>query len=119
MANEVVKNRVLINAPAGSGKTTSIRNRLKNICRDHPQAQILCITFTNRATEELLKDLDNPNITVSTIHSYINTLISPLFAEREILDLYWELYSSKIEERIANALGEENIIESNQKYIEK
>ncbi len=119
MVGESIKNRYLINAPAGSGKTTTIRNQLKKIHREFPQAKILCITFTNRATEELLKDIENPNITVSTIHSYINTLISPFFAERGTLDLYWELYGYKIKERITNALDEENITESNQKYIEK
>ncbi len=119
MVGESIKNRYLINAPAGSGKTTTIRNQLKKIHREFPQARILCITFTNRATEELLKDIENPNIAVSTIHSYINTLVSPFFAEKGTLDLYWELYGYKIEERITNALDDENITESNQKYIEK
>ena len=80
MADEIKKNnKHLINAPAGSGKTTYIRNQLKSICINKPESRILCITYTNRAADELKKDLENANITVSTIHSYINDLISPFY----------------------------------------
>lgn len=103
MADEIKKNnKHLINAPAGSGKTTYIRNQLKSICINKPESRILCITYTNRAADELKKDLENANITVSTIHSYINDLISPFYSHKEVLDLYCEIYAEKINERIAN-----------------
>lgn len=86
MADEIKKNnKHLINAPAGSGKTTYIRNQLKSICINKPESRILCITYTNRAADELKKDLENANITVSTIHSYINDLISPFYKEWRII----------------------------------
>lgn len=101
MADEIKKNnKHLINAPAGSGKTTYIRNQLKSICINKPESRILCITYTNRAADELKKDLENANITVSTIHSYINDLISPFYSHKEVLDLYCEIYAEKINERI-------------------
>lgn len=44
MADEIKKNnKHLINAPAGSGKTTYIRNQLKSICINKPESRILCI----------------------------------------------------------------------------
>ena len=119
MASQAIKNKFLINAPAGSGKTTSIRNHLKSIYMEHPESKVLCITYTNRAADELKKDLESPNITVSTIHSYINDLIKPFFGQTEAINLYWELYGRKISERIENSNGDERIAESNQHYIEK
>ena len=41
MADEIKKNnKHLINAPAGSGKTTYIRNQLKSICINKPESRI-------------------------------------------------------------------------------
>ena len=114
MAGKIKNNKHLINAPAGSGKTTYIRNELKSICLNNPESRILCITYTNRAADELKKNLEGANITVSTIHSYINDLISPFYSHKEVLDLYWEIYA-----RIKNVTNDENIKKSNQYYIEK
>lgn len=119
MAGEITNNKHLINAPAGSGKTTHIRNRLKSICLKEPKSKILCITYTNRAADELRKDLDSTNVTVSTIHSYINDLISPFYSFKEALDLYWEIFEEKIKARIENIEKDEHIEQSNQNYIEK
>ena len=119
MAGKIKNNKHLINAPAGSGKTTYIRNELKSICLNNPESRILCITYTNRAADELKKNLEGANITVSTIHSYINDLISPFYSHKEVLDLYWEIYAEKIKNRIKNVTNDENIKKSNQYYIEK
>lgn len=119
MACGMINNTFLINAPAGSGKTTKIRNMLKNITMANPNIKVLCITYTNRAADELKKDLNNSNIIVCTIHSYINELISPFFSEEAIIELYWSIFEKKIDERIANANGDENIKLSNEHYEEK
>lgn len=120
MAGEIKKNnKHLINAPAGSGKTTYIREQLKSICLNSPKSKILCITYTNRAADELKKNLDSENITVNTIHSYINDLISPFYSHKETLDLYWEIYGQKINERIMNVANDDHIRESNEHYIER
>ena len=119
MAGKIKNNKHLINAPAGSGKTTYIRNELKSICLNNPESRILCITYTNRAADELKKNLEGANITVSTIHSYINDLISPFYSHKEVLDFYWEIYAEKIKNRIKNVTNDENIKKSNQYYIEK
>ncbi len=119
MACGINNNTSLINAPAGSGKTTTIRNALKEITLHCPKIKVLCITYTNRAVDELKKDLNNPNITVCTIHSYINDLISPFFLEKAVIDLYWDLFGTKIEKRINNPDNDEDIKASNEHYIEK
>lgn len=118
MAGEM-NNMHLVNAPAGSGKTTSIKNYLKSIILNNPSARILCITYTNRATEELSKDLEKTNVTISTIHSYINNLIKPFFREKEIINLYWDIFNDRIIQRIENKDDDANIAESNTHYIEK
>ena len=56
MANEV-KNCFLINAPAGSGKTTQIKSMVGRFLLDNPKDNILCITYTKRAANELVNDL--------------------------------------------------------------
>ena len=98
MAGKIKNNKHLINAPAGSGKTTYIRNELKSICLNNPESRILCITYTNRAADELKKNLEGANITVSTIHSYINDLISPFYSHKEVLELTEKAVQENISE---------------------
>lgn len=52
MANKL-NNCYLINAPAGSGKTTEIKSIVQRCIIDNPKDNILCITYTNRAADEL------------------------------------------------------------------
>ncbi|MCS6103538.1 ATP-dependent helicase [Clostridium botulinum] len=116
MANEVKNyNVLLINAPAGSGKTYKIKSDIRDYIIENPKDNILCITYTNRAADELLKGLDSPNIYISTIHSYINDLISPLFSKKEIIDLYFKTYKEDILKRISDSKKQE----SNNKFKEK
>lgn len=117
MADGINNNIFLVNAPAGSGKTTEIRRRVETHLREKPNDNILCITYTNRAADELAKDIDAKNVFVGTIHSFINHFISSFFSHRDIIDLYWELYKEKIKKRIENAENKENISESNQRFI--
>lgn len=116
MVDEIVNdNIIIVNAPAGSGKTYRIKAELNKFIIENPQDKVLCITYTNRAANELLKDIDSHNIYVSTIHSYINGMISPILGKKEVIDLYFEKYGDKIEQRICNPEKQE----SNNKYIER
>lgn len=117
--NKKTENIFLINAPAGSGKTTRIKAMLSDITTSNPDDNMLCITFTNRAAEELAKGMQNERIYIGTIHSYIHALVSPFFSHKEIVALYWEVYGEQIRNRIANELSDDKIAASNQKYIEK
>ncbi len=116
MANELKKDNIyLINSPAGSGKTTRIKSMIKEHIVNNPEDNILCITFTNRAADELNRDIDSSKIHISTIHSNINSFVSPFFTKKEIIDLYFDLYKTSIDKRRNDI--EKN--ESNQKYIDK
>lgn len=119
MVNEINENIFLVNAPAGSGKTTTIRKMVDKHLRTYKDDNILCITYTNRAAEELGKDIDSDRVFFGTIHSFINHFISSFFSHKAVIDLYWEIYKEKIQERIENVDEKENIKESNQRYIEK
>jgi len=102
---EQLNKNIRVFAGPGAGKTHFLVENIKNaistnaIITGSNNRRILCITYTNRAVDELKKDLNNPNITVCTIHSYINDLISPFFLEKAVIDLYWDLFGTKIEKR--------------------
>ena len=82
----------LINAPAGSGKTTFIHNKIMEITLAEPRAKILCITYTNRAMNELnerFQYYSNNNLEVYTIHCFVNNFIDIYFKNRKIIDEYF------------------------------
>lgn len=119
MADAIVENLFLVNAPAGSGKTTWIRKNVRKYLLQNPNDNVLCITYTNRAAEELGKDADNNRVYFGTIHSFINDFIGSFFSHESILELYWEVYKNQIVERIENVSQNGNWAESNMRYIEK
>lgn len=119
MADAIVENLFLVNAPAGSGKTTWIRKSVRKYLLQKPNDNVLCITYTNRAAEELGKDVDSNRVYFGTIHSFINDFIGSFFSHESILELYWEVYKNKIVERIENVSQNGNWAESNMRYIEK
>ncbi|MGE8075263.1 UvrD-helicase domain-containing protein [Listeria welshimeri] len=116
---EKLNNLIIINAPAGSGKTTHIKNRIRQLIIDNSKDNILCITYTNRAAEELAKDIKSLNINISTIHSFLSMFMQPYFKHSEVLNLYFEIYQDKINSRILNVDMQEHISDSNEKYCEK
>lgn len=119
MANAIVENLFLVNAPAGSGKTTWIRKNVRKYLLQNPNDNVLCITYTNRAAEELGKNVDSNRVYFGTIHSFINDFIGSFFSHESILELYWEVYKNQIVERIENVSQNGNWAESNMRYIEK
>ena len=64
-------NNVLLRAPAGSGKTTSLMNAIAAYRYEHVNDRICAITYTRAAREEMenrLKDMGINDIEVTTIH---------------------------------------------------
>lgn len=118
MVNEI-ENIFLVNAPAGSGKTTWIRKEVEKHLLENADDNVLCITYTNRAAEELGRDIDSNKVFFGTIHSFINNYIGSFFEHKAIIDLYWELYKEKISQRIDNIDNQEAVAESNARYVEK
>lgn len=119
MADEVNENIFLVNAPAGSGKTTWIRQQVESYLLRNPKDNILCITYTNRAAEELGRDLEQSRVYFGTIHSFINDFIGSFFSHKEIIDLYWKVYETQIIERIKNTEQKETWTEGAERYKEK
>jgi len=80
-AVETDKNKVIVVAAAGSGKTRVITERLKYLLSDQgvDAASIVAITFTNLAAEEMRERLVGvPNINesfIGTIHSFANRIM--------------------------------------------
>ena len=114
---ERLENCFLVNAPAGSGKTTTIRSMVTEFLASNQQDQLLCITYTNRAAEELSKLINSPRVFIGTIHAFLHSFIKQYFKHQEMLDLYFEIFGKEIDKRI-NAL-DKNQVESNQRYREK
>ncbi|WP_186760270.1 UvrD-helicase domain-containing protein [Arthrobacter alpinus] len=108
----------LINAPAGSGKSTEIKRLVREWSVEHPLDRLLCVTYTNRAADELKADISSPYIVVSTIHSFINGFAQSLFSAPEIVAYYFEIYGDAIKARIENAGGSSATEESNARYRE-
>lgn len=61
---------------AGSGKTESLKRVVQKVLSADHKLQIACITHTNKAADEIAERI-SADITVSTIHSFLNGIISP------------------------------------------
>ena len=108
----------IIDAPAGSGKTFGIRNQVLNYITEFPDKKILTITFTNRAADELQRNISSEQVYISTIHSFINDLIKPFFKNRDVIDYYMTTKKSQIIEKIDKNEKNSNS-NSNQIFREK
>lgn len=106
----------LVNAPAGSGKTTAVSKSIKKLLRN-PVKKILCITYTNRAAEQLSMKIDDERAEISTIHSFISSTMTPFFKLKPLIELFVNFY----EKKILNILNskDEYEIESLKRYREK
>jgi superfamily I DNA/RNA helicase len=94
------KNKVLVAAAAGSGKTTVIVERLKYLLNLGVEPKkIFAITYTNNAAQEMRERINNSEIFIGTIHGLANRILltnsidtSECIAEQEF-DKLFELIS--------------------------
>ncbi len=98
---EVKENIYYINAPAGTGKTHTIIKKIIRIIQRKPWADLLCITFTNRAADELTERVAeqvvlDEQIKICTIHSFLHEYFDQYFMLSESLKLYFEIYEDNI-----------------------
>ncbi len=119
MANAINNNMFLVNAPAGSGKTTFIKDKINEIVSNDKDCKILCITYTNRAADELISKINSKNVKISTIHSFISEFFKIYFSNKDIIELYFETYKGDILDRINNISNDERNEIANQKYKEE
>lgn len=72
---------VFLNASAGSGKTTVIIDRVKRLIKENVNFnEILLITFTKKAANEMQSRIKNKNINVFTFHSFCLNRLKALTA---------------------------------------
>ncbi len=71
----------LLSGGAGSGKTYSLVQILKEIVSDYPTSRVACITFTNAAAIEIRNRAKTKNLKVSTIHDFLWETIVPFQEE--------------------------------------
>ena len=65
------KRHFLLSGGAGSGKTYTLVEVLREIIRENPTRKVACITYTNAAVKEIERRVDNANLRVSTIHDFL------------------------------------------------
>src|SRR5690554_2469600 len=91
--------KIFLLAGAGSGKTRVIVERINYLFRnDVLPEDILCITFTNKASYEMKKRLDNDALSIYTFHSFCYKVLKSFkefkifefnneFSEKELLNV--------------------------------
>ncbi|MBX7394824.1 UvrD-helicase domain-containing protein [Clostridium chauvoei] len=75
---EEIESNILLLASAGTGKTNTLAHRISNIIENNKakSEEILCITFTNKASKEMKERIesivnkDGENVIVKTFHSF-------------------------------------------------
>ena len=104
-------------AGAGAGKTHALKESLLYIVNKYGDKlkyhnqQILCITYTNVATNEIKERIGNSSLVkVSTIHERIWELIKDY--QKELVQIHQKIVSNELIE------NSNNILEANKKDIE-
>jgi DNA helicase-2/ATP-dependent DNA helicase PcrA len=61
----------LLSGGAGSGKTYSLVQVIKQVLAENPLAKVACMTYTNAAVREIEQRVNHSNLVVSTIHDFL------------------------------------------------
>lgn len=65
------RHNFLLSGGAGSGKTYTLVQVIKQIIKEYPSSMIACITYTNAGVREIERRVDHKNLRVSTIHDFL------------------------------------------------
>lgn len=61
----------LLSGGAGSGKTYSLVQVIRQVIAENPSAKVACMTYTNAAVKEIEERVNHNNLNVSTIHDFL------------------------------------------------
>ncbi|MDR1054973.1 MAG: AAA family ATPase [Prevotellaceae bacterium] len=61
----------LLSGGAGSGKTYSLVQVIRQVIADNPISKVACMTYTNAAVKEIEERVNHKNLNVSTIHDFL------------------------------------------------
>lgn len=64
-------NNFLLSGGAGSGKTYTLVQVIKQVIEENPTTKIACMTYTNAAVKEIEERVNHKNLNVSTIHDFL------------------------------------------------
>lgn len=65
------KRNFLLSGGAGSGKTYSLVNVIRQVIVENPTAKVACMTYTNSAVREIEERVSHQNLNISTIHDFL------------------------------------------------
>jgi len=65
------KQNFLLSGGAGSGKTYSLVQVIKQVIEENPTSSVACMTYTNAAVKEIEERVNHKNLNVSTIHDFL------------------------------------------------
>jgi DNA helicase-2/ATP-dependent DNA helicase PcrA len=71
LANMDSQRSFLLSGGAGSGKTYSLVQVIKQVIFENPLTKVACMTYTNAAVREIDHRVNHKNLVVSTIHDFI------------------------------------------------
>lgn len=65
------KRNFLLSGGAGSGKTYSLVQVIRQVIAENQTAKVACMTYTNAAVKEIEERVNHTNLNVSTIHDFL------------------------------------------------
>jgi DNA helicase-2/ATP-dependent DNA helicase PcrA len=61
----------LLSGGAGSGKTYSLTQVIRQVITENPTFKVACMTYTNAAVKEIEERVNHRNLNVTTIHDFL------------------------------------------------
>jgi DNA helicase-2/ATP-dependent DNA helicase PcrA len=65
------KRNFLLSGGAGSGKTFSLVQVIRQVISENPTSKVACMTYTNAAVKEIEERVNHQNLNVSTLHDFL------------------------------------------------
>lgn len=94
----------LLSGGAGSGKTFSLVQVIRQAISENPTAKVACMTYTNAAVREIEDRVNNKNLSVSTIHDFLWDNIKSY--QKELKSSLVELINSEDVKQIKSTDGD-------------
>lgn len=66
-----IKRNFLLSGGAGSGKTYSLVQVIRQVILENPNSKVACMTYTNAAVKEIEERVNHKNLNVTTIHDFL------------------------------------------------
>ncbi|WP_343635217.1 UvrD-helicase domain-containing protein [Fluviicola sp.] len=65
------KSNFLLSGGAGSGKTYSLVQVIRQVIEENPTSMVACMTYTNAAVKEIEERVNHKHLNVTTIHDFL------------------------------------------------